>query len=185
VPSLNRDKEAGAEEHGNVKHSREDLHAFEAERMFQRGFAPSDTQGRIADQHGCKIAQIVEGIADERHASRDDTAVELNGGDNQVHGHGRYEPLAQIQGFEIMCMVFHFCQQWSARTNQLSPVSLHESLIMVTDVAVHAQGIYDRFYYCQAERAISYIFTHVNEEADGPVYPLTYQKSNLIIIGKA
>jgi hypothetical protein len=51
----------------------------------------------------------VEGIADEGHASRHDAAIELNCGDDQVHDHRGYEPLAQVQRFEIMIrMFFHF-----------------------------------------------------------------------------
>lgn len=38
-------------------------------------------------------------------------------------------------------------------TTQLSLVSLFAVLTMLTDIAVSTQGIYNRFYYCQAEIA--------------------------------
>jgi hypothetical protein len=109
VPSLNGDKEAGSEEHGYISYSGEDLHAFEAERMFQSRLTSSDAQGRIADQHGRKITQIMERVADEGHAPRYDAAAELSGGDDKVHDHRCYEPLAQVQEFVITSsMFFHF-----------------------------------------------------------------------------
>jgi hypothetical protein len=67
-------------------------------------------------------------------------------------------------------MFFHFISDRALRQLEplLSLVSLHNIQMMLTDIAVPTQGIYGRFYYCQAESARFRLLAWVKERRLDP-----------------
>jgi len=109
APAFDQDIEAGPEEQRHVQDGAQHFQAPVAEGLLQRRAAPPDAQGRVADQHGDEIHQVVQRVAHQGQAAAEDPPGDLDGRDDQVHDHGGDQPPApgNVRGIGMVMMMRH------------------------------------------------------------------------------
>jgi len=78
----------------HVEKRRHDLRPLVPEGAGDGGAPPPDPESYVGDQDGGKVAEIVDGVGDERHAVRDEAARYLDHGDDEIQDKGDQEPCA-------------------------------------------------------------------------------------------